>query len=84
MSNPIVTAAVPSLVATLQALQAFISNLGTDPTQVAIKFPGALQVLLGSVELQFPALATAEFGALQTDANARIASWIASLQKAAS
>lgn len=80
MANPIVTAAVPSLVATLQALQTFVTNLGTDPTQVPAKFPGALQVFLGTVELQFPALATSEFGALQSDANAKISQWIASLQ----
>jgi hypothetical protein len=83
MADPIVQAAVPSLVATLQALQAFLVNLGTDPAQVPVKFPGALQILLGSVELQFPALATAEMSALQTDANAKIASWITSLQKVA-
>lgn len=82
MSDPIVQAAVPSLIATLQALQAFITNLGTDPMQVPAKFPGALQVLLGTVELQFPALAQSEFGALQQGANAKIADWITQLQKA--
>lgn len=81
--NPIVAAAAPSLIAVLQALQTFIVNLGTDPAQVPIKFHGALQVFLGSVELQLPALATAEFGALETEANAKIAAWIASLQKVA-
>lgn len=80
--NPIVVAAVPSLVTVLTALQTFIANLGTDPAQVPVKFPGALQVLLGSVELQLPVLAMAEFGALQADANAKIAAWITSLQAA--
>lgn len=78
--NPIVQAAAPSLIAVLQAIQTFVTNLGTDPAQVAAKFPGALQVLLGSVELQLPALASNEFQALQTSANARIAAWISSLQ----
>jgi hypothetical protein len=81
--NPIVTAAVPSLVAVLQAVQTFVSNLGADPTQIALKLPGALQILIGSVELQLPALGTAEFVTLQADANTKIAAWIASLQKAA-
>lgn len=78
--NPIVAAAAPSAIAVLQALQAFLANLGTDPTQVPVKFPGALQVFLGSVELQAPALATSELSALQGVANTKIASWIAALQ----
>jgi hypothetical protein len=80
--NPLLVAAEPALVASLQALQTFITNLGTDPAQVAIKFPGALQILLGSVELQLPALASAEFGAAQTAANAAIGGWITKLQAA--
>ncbi len=64
----------------LQALEAFIANLGTDPLQVPVKFPGALQILLGSLELQLPALAQAEFGTMQAQANTKIGSWITSLQ----
>ena len=82
-ANPIVAAAVPSLVSVLQALQTFVGNLGSDPAQVAVKFPGALQVLIGSVELQLPALATSEFTALQADANTKISAWIAAVEKAA-
>jgi hypothetical protein len=78
--NPIVTAATPSLIAVLQALQAFIVNLGTDPVQVPAKFPGAVQVLIGTVEMQFPALASSELGALDTDINSKIAGWITKLQ----
>lgn len=78
--NPVLVAAAPSLVAVLTALQTFIGNLGTDPAQVAVKFPGALQVLLGNVELQIPTLAVAEFSALQADANNKIGAWIKSLQ----
>lgn len=79
-SNPIVAAGAPALISVLQAVQAFITNLGTDPAQVPAKFPGALQVLIGSVELQLPALATAEFGAVQSDVNVKISAWITSLQ----
>ncbi len=79
--NPVLQAAAPSLIAALQALQTFVANLGTDPAQVAIKFPGALQVLLGSLEMQLPALADSEFGAAQSVANAKINAWIASLEK---
>jgi hypothetical protein len=82
-ANPVVTAGVPELVAVLKSLQAFITNLGTVPEQVPIKFPGALQVLLGTVEMQFPALASAEFGALQTDVSTKIQGWITKLQAVA-
>ena len=82
-TNVFVAAAAPSLIAVLQALQAFLANIGTDPTQVAIKFPGALQIFLGTVEMQLPAVATAELGAVQTEANAKIAALIAKLQTAA-
>jgi hypothetical protein len=77
--NPIVTAATPSLIAVLQALQAFIVNMGTNPAELAIKFPGAVQVLIGTVEMQFPALASSELGALQTDINTKIGEWITKL-----
>jgi hypothetical protein len=78
--NPFVAAAAPSLIAILQALQSFLTNLGTDPAQVAVKFPGALQVFLGTVEMQLPAVAGAELGAVQTEANAKITALIAKLQ----
>lgn len=78
--NPVVHAAGPSLIAALEAIQAFVVNLGTDPLQVAAKFPGALQVLIGTIELQVPALATAELGALQTEANAKIAALITKIK----
>jgi hypothetical protein len=79
--NPFQAAAAPALIAVLQALQAFLVNMGTDPLQLAVKFPGALQVFLGTVEMQLPAVATAELGAVQTAANAKIAALIAELQK---
>lgn len=78
--NPVLVAAAPAIVSVLESLKVFVANLGTDPAQVAIKFPGALQVLLGSVELQLPALASAEFGAAQSAADAKIDAWIASLK----
>lgn len=77
MSNP----AAPALIAALQALNQFIDNLGTDPAQVVVKFPGALSVLLGQLEMQLPAVASAELGSLQTSAKARIAALITQLQQ---
>ena len=77
--NPIVAAAEPTAVAVLKAMQAFIANLGTDPLQVAVKFPGAAQIFLGTVEMQLPALASTEFSALQAEVNTKIAAWITKL-----
>lgn len=76
MSNP----AAPALIEVLKAIEQFVVNLGTDPAQLAVKFPGALAVLMGTVEMQLPVVAVAELGALQTAISARIAAAIASLQ----
>jgi hypothetical protein len=78
--NPILVAAAPTLVAILQGVETFIANLGTDPAQIAVKFPGALAILLGTIEVQLPSLANSELGAVQSAANARITTWITSLQ----
>lgn len=78
--NPILVAAAPSLIAALQAVQTFLTNIGTDPTKFALTVPGALQVLGGTLELQIPALAGAEVGAIQTALNAQINGKIAALQ----
>ena len=78
--NPILVAAAPSLENVLVAVQTFITNLGTDPLQVAAKFPGAVTVFLGTVEMQAPLLATSEFAAAQTMVNSKINAWLASLK----
>jgi hypothetical protein len=80
--NPFEQAAIPSAIQIVEALQAFFTNLGTDPTQWAVKLPGAAQVLLGTVELQGPALAIAEAGALGTAVNTKLAAWLSTLQAA--
>jgi hypothetical protein len=82
--NPVLVAAAPSINAALVAISTFITNLGPDPTKVAVTFPGALQVLLGQLELQLPVLANSEFGAVQTAAQSKIAQWQASLATAVS
>lgn len=83
MSNDLVKAAAPAIVAVLQAFNQFIVNLGTDPAQIAAKFPGAVQVFLGTAELQLPAVITAELDAVQTDVQAKVAALIAKLQASA-
>ena len=78
--NPLEQAAIPSAVAILTAVQTFITNLGTDPAKIPLTAPGALQVLLGTVELQGPALAVSEWSAVQSAANSKLSSWITSLK----
>ena len=80
--TPIEQAAIPSAVALLEAVQAFIKNMGTDPLQWTVKFPGALVALQGAVMLQAPLLANAEGAAVSAQANATVAGWISKLQAA--
>jgi hypothetical protein len=78
--NPLLVAAAPSLENVLTALQTFLANLGTDPALIAAKLPGALQVLIGTIELQGPVLASSEIGSAVSLVNTKIESWIASLK----
>jgi hypothetical protein len=80
--NPILAAAAPSLIAVLEAVQAFNTNIGSDPTKWALTVPGALTVLLGTIQLQVPTLAASEAATLQGDVNAKLATWIAKLKTA--
>lgn len=80
--SPFEQAAIPTAIQIVEALQTFFTNLGTDPTQWAIKLPGAAQVLLGTVELQGPALAIAEAGALGATVNGKLSAWLTALQAA--
>lgn len=86
MSNPVLTAAeaagAPALIAVLKAVQAFVVNIGTDPTKWALTVPGALTVLVGTASLEVPVLAAAEAGAVQATVNAKIGDWITKLQAA--
>ncbi len=80
--TPLEKAAIPSAIAILQAVQAFITNMGTDPAQWVLKFPGALVALQGAVMLQAPLLASAEGAALSAQVNTTVGGWITKLQAA--
>jgi len=80
MTDTIVNAAKPELIAAIDAVIAFNSNIGPDPALWAIKVPGAMTILLGTLSLQVPALAVAEAGALQSDVNAKLTALKAKLQ----
>lgn len=80
MSDPFQAAAIPSVIAVLSAFKDFNANMGTDPAQWALKLPGALQVFVGTVEMQLPSIAVAEGAALQATINSKVDGWISGLQ----
>lgn len=78
--SPALVAAAPSLLAVVNALQTFSTTVLTgDPTQIPLRFDAAFKVLAGTVELQFPTLAQAEVGVINSDINAKLSSWATSL-----
>lgn len=78
--NPALVAAAPVLLNVIGELQTFFTTVLTgDPSQIAMRFNGASQVLLGSIELQLPGLAAAEISVVQNDINTKLASWKTSL-----
>ena len=74
------TAAIPTAIAALQAVQQFNANMGTDPLKWAVNFPAAQLVLVGSLQLLLPSLGQAEGAALINESNAKISGWITTLQ----
>jgi hypothetical protein len=78
--NPVLVAAAPVLENVISELQTFFTTVLTgDPSQIALRFAAASQVLLGSIELQLPGLATAEIGVVHTAIDAKLAGWKTSL-----
>lgn len=78
--NPALVAAAPGLLAINTALQTFFATTLTgDPTQIPLRADAAFKVFAGTVELQFPTLAQAEIGVVNTDVQAKLASWATSL-----
>ena len=78
--NPALVAAAPGLLAVVNALQTFSTTVLTgDPAEIEVRFDAAFKILAGTIELQFPVLATAEIGVINTDVNAKLSSWASSL-----
>jgi hypothetical protein len=83
--NPVLVAAAPVLENVISELQTFFTAVLTgDPSQIALRFAAASQVLIGSIELQLPGLATAEIGVVQGAINGKLAGWKTSLAALAS
>ena len=78
--NPIEVAGAPALIAILQAVQQFNVDMGPDPAKWLLNFPGAQLKMMGSIQLQLPALATAEGALAQSTLNGVLAGWISKLQ----
>lgn len=79
--NPALIAAAPGILAIVTALQTFSNTVLTgDPTQIPLRFDSAFKILAGTVELQFPVLAQAEIGVVNSDINAKLAGWATSLK----
>jgi hypothetical protein len=64
--NPFEQAALPFAKSIVTSLQSLVNGLSADPVTAAQQLPGALQILLGQIQMQFPSLGTAEFGAAKT------------------
>jgi hypothetical protein len=75
-------AAIPTAIAALQAVKAFAANMGPDPAQWVVKYPGSKLILLGTIANLVPSLLVSEGGALDTAVNGQVDGWIAALQKA--
>lgn len=78
-ANPALVAAAPYLIAALQAIQQFDTDMGA-PSEWAANYLGASQKLLGTVELQLAPLINADGNVLQSDINTKVAGIITQLQ----
>lgn len=78
--NPVLVAAAPSLIAAIEAVQQFETDIGTDIAQWPLKVPAAKLKLLGNLALLVPGLEGAEVAALGTVINTTTAGWISKLQ----
>lgn len=70
--NPFEAAAIPFAVYVVTSLQTLVNSLDPNPIIAAQQLPGALQVLVGQVEMKFPSLAVSEFGALKTGVSSQL------------
>ena len=78
--NPVLSAAAPSLISAVQAIQQFVTTIGPDPAQWPLKVLPAQTVLVGQLGLLLPQVEVAEVGAGFTAANVLMNSWIAKLK----
>ena len=78
-TNPFESAAIPFAVFVVASLQSMVNNLDPNPVIAAGQIPGALQVLLGQIEMKFPSLAASEFGAAKGAISTQLSGILAKL-----
>lgn len=79
MANEYVSAIAPELLAVITAAEAFVTNLGADPTKLPLTAGPALGIFLNTVALQAAPALNAEWGAVQADALTKLAALKAKL-----
>lgn len=79
MTSPVVTAIAPEIVAVIKAAQAFVANLGADPTKLVLTAGPALGIFVNTVALQGVPALNAEWAVAQADAQAKLSAWLASV-----
>lgn len=72
MTDTAMTILKPFLLAAIADLKQLNADVGTDPTTMALKFPGALAAAVGKLELQVLQLVPTAVGALQNAVDARL------------
>lgn len=72
MTSPVVTAIAPELIAIVKAAQAFVANLGADPTKLPVTAGPALGIFINTVALQGVPALNAEWALAQADATAKL------------
>lgn len=84
MTDPIVAsieaAAAPAAINAIQALQTFVTNMGTDPAKWVINYLPAKLQLLATLTAQLPQLEVAEVTAVDTAINAALAGLVTKLK----
>jgi hypothetical protein len=84
VTDPIVAsieaAAAPAAINAIQALQTFVTNMGTDPAKWVINYLPAKLQLLATLTAQLPQLEVAEVTAVDTAINAALAGLVTKLK----
>lgn len=78
--NTVEVAAAPSLIAAIQALMQFETDIGTNVAVWPVTIPAAKMKLLGNLALLLPGLETSELTAVEGLINNVGTSWITKLQ----
>jgi Transglycosylase SLT domain len=80
-SNPVLSAAAPTLIKAVGLLQTALSTILTgDPAQIALRAPPAAAIFVAQLQLLLPELASSEVGAVNTEVQAKLGGLVTKLQ----